>query len=266
MLFTISLNTFSQGWIPQGARSSALANSSVTLVDLFAYHHNPGALGQLESGGAAVHYETRFLLRELQTQSFVLAQPLKTGVMSLGGQFYGYETFRTNRIGLGYSLLLADNFSAGVQVNYMSLRLDPQYGVKHTVSGEFGMLTAVGEDITLGASVVNLGRNRLSEFQDDRFSTILRLGMSYKIMEDLLLLTEIEQEVTYSTRLRTGAEYSFKDVFFLRIGAQTAPVELSFGFGGKFGRTQLDLGSQYNQVLGWTPSASFIFNFEKVSE
>lgn len=262
-LFTLITSTvFCQGWMPQGARSSSLGHASVALVDLFSFHHNPGALGFMKTGGAAVTYENRYLLRELQSQGFVVAQPLKSGVVSLGGQFYGYEQFRTARIGGGYSMQLADNFSAGVQLNYMNLRLDPFYGARHALTAEFGMLLKVNDKLNLGFSVLNLGRTQLSEFQDDRFSTILRLGAAYQISEHLLLVTEISKDITYSARLRGGMEYSPNDQFFLRIGAQGAPVEFTGGIGVKWDRVMLDLGTNYHQILGWTPSISMLFHFQ----
>lgn len=263
LLAFISSSVIAQGWMPQGARSSGLGNTSVTLVDAFAYHHNPGALGYMEKGGAAISYESRFMIRELQSQGFAAVQPLNTGVISIGGQFYGYKNYRTNRVGAGYSLLLNENLSAGIQMNYLSLRLDDFYGVKHMATGEAGMLAKLGDDMTFGASVVNIGRARLSEFEDDRFSTILRIGAGYQITKELLFLLELEQEVTHKTRMRSGLEYTPNEKFYVRAGFQGAPIEFSFGTGFRFGPLQLDLASHYHQILGWTPMVSLIFDFHK---
>jgi hypothetical protein len=248
-----------QGWLPQGARSMGVANTSVTLEDVFAYHHNPGALAFVPSFSAAVHYENRFLLRELQTQSFALALPTEKGAFSLGGQFYGYENFRTSRVGGGYSLLLAPNVALGVQLNYLNLRLDSFYGVRHGVSAEVGMLAKVNEDLTLGGSVVNIGNTRVSTITDDRFGTLIRLGAGYRLMENLTVLGEVAQYINQPTQLKGGVEYVFKEQFFIRIGASVQPVELSFGMGMKLGGIQLDLGSKYHAIVGWTPGVSFTY-------
>lgn len=266
LLFSLLLSSalFCQGWMPQGARSSSMGHASAGLIDLFSFHHNPGALGFLQTGGAAVTYENRYLLRELQSQGFVVAQPIKTGVLSLGGQFYGYEQFRTTRIGGGYSMKLADNFSAGVQLNYMNLRLDPFYGARHALTSEFGMLLKVNDKLNLGFSILNLGRTQLSEFQDDRFSTIMRLGATYKISEHLLLVTELSKDITYPTRLHGGMEFSPNDFFYLRLGVQGAPVEFSGGLGVKWDKLALDIATNYHQILGWTPSIAMLFHFESV--
>lgn len=59
--------SFSQGWLPVGARSNSLVNASVAIADVWAYHHNPGALGELKQAAAGISYENRFLLKELQS-------------------------------------------------------------------------------------------------------------------------------------------------------------------------------------------------------
>lgn len=257
---------FAQGWMPQGARSAGISHASVTMIDLFSFHHNPAALAYLESGGAAVSYEARFLLREFQTQSFVIASPVNNGMISFGGQFYGYEAFRTNRVGGGYSILLSDNLAAGVQLNYMSLRLDPFYGVRHSFSGEVGMLAQLNDQIDLGFSVFNIGRARLSDFNDDRFATLLRLGVGIKVMEELKLYSEIAQEVTEQTSIRFGVEYQPNEILYIRCGAQGGPVAFSFGSGLNMNQFSVELATGYDQILGWTPSAAFLWHFNNKSK
>lgn len=265
LAIALSKSIAAQGWLPQGARSAALSHASVGLIDLFSFHHNPGALGFVVNGGAAVAYENRYLLRELQNQSFVVAQPLKTGVISVGGQFYGHEQFRTARLGGGYSMLLADNFSAGVQLNYMGLRLDPFYGVRHSLTAEFGMLLKVNKKLNLGLSILNLGRSRLAEFQDERFTTVMRLGAAYRISEHLKIVSELRKDLTHQVSLRGGMEYMPTDRLFIRLGAQGAPVEFSGGIGVRWERFMLDIGTNYHQVLGWTPSLNLLVHFQKPS-
>lgn len=262
----VMTNSIAQGWMPQGARSSALGNASSVLTDVFAYHHNPGALGFNTTGGVGVSYENRFLMRELQSQGVTVVQPIKKGVISAGGQFYGYETFRTNRVGAGYSMKLTENLSAGVQLNYLNVRLDEFYGTKHTLTGEFGMLAKLGEKLSLGFSVFNLGRTKLSEFQDDRLTTLMRLGAGYRFSERLIFLLEIENEVTKKTRLKAGVEYAPSEIFYVRAGFQGGPVELSFGFGAKWNKFKLDLATHYHQQLGWTPAATMIFQFKNSTD
>lgn len=261
----LSFSLLGQGWLSQGARSGALANNGVTLTDVFSYHHNPGALGYLENTSVGLSYEARYALKELQSQGFAVAIPLKVGVISAGGQFYGYDAYRTTRAGVGYSMKLAEKISAGVQINYLGMRFGAsEYGRKDGLSAEFGALARITEDVQIGFSVVNITRSKLSEYKNERFGTLLRLGVSYRVLEELTIMAEIEQEVTFDPRFRFGVEYQPIDLLYLRVGAQGAPMDLAFGFGLNFSRIKLDLSTQYNQVLGWTPAISLIVDFNQV--
>lgn len=250
---------FSQGWMPTGARSNALGDASVTLVDAWAFHHNPGALGELKSMSIGISYQNRFLLKQLQSQGIVYAQPLKVGVLSVGAQFYGYDQYRTQRIGAGYSMKLADFLFAGVQLNYQGLQFNSNYGSNHSISAEAGLQALVTEKWRIGVSVFNIGRAKLSDFEDDRYTTMMRLGTSYTISDKVIVLAEAYKDLDFKVNFKGGVEYQAFDNFFIRAGAASAPVEFTFGFGYKWKVIQLDLGSAYSQQLGWSPSFSFSY-------
>jgi hypothetical protein len=263
LLLTLALcpAVFSQGWYPMGARSASMSNAVVALEDVWSFHHNPAGLASLKSISAGVSYENRFLLRELQSQGVAVAVPLKKGVISVGGQFYGYQQFRSRKAGLGYSMLLSERFAAGVQVNYASVILNENYGSRHSATAEVGILAKITDQWKIGMSAFNLGRTGLSDFEDDRFSTIMRLGTSYEL-DKVILLAEAEKDLDHPVRLKTGLEYEPLESFFFRAGFATRPIEFSFGFGYRYRFLQLDLGSAYHQQLGWSPHFSLTFQFK----
>lgn len=254
---------FSQGWQPMGSRSMSLANTSVAIEDVWAFHHNPAALSTLKKIGAGVSYENRFLLKELQSQGFVVAVPMKKGVISFGGQTFGYNQFRTYRTGVGYSMALAEFISVGVQLNYNAVRINPSYGNHQTVTAELGILAKVSNNWSLAFSAFNITRNKLSDFAEDRYSTILRFGSRYSISDKVLFLIEAEKNVDYNLRFKTGVEYKPLTNFYVRGGFATAPIEYTFGLGYAFsGVYKLDLGSAYHQFLGWSPNFSFTYQLK----
>lgn len=258
--------TLSQGWLPVGARSNSLANASVTIPDVWAFHHNPGALAELNQVSVGVSYENRFLLKELQSQGVAYAQPLKYGVLSVGAQFYGYKQFRTQRIGAGYSLKLAERFFAGVQLNYQGLQLNENYGNRHSVTAEAGLQALLTENWRLGFSVTNIGRARLNEYQDERFSTNFRLGMSYLLSDKVLFLLEGSKTVVHKARIKAAVEYQAVKNFYVRAGVAGAPIEFSFGLGYKWNVISIDAGSSYHQLLGWSPNFSLTYTANKKKE
>jgi len=54
------------------------------------------------------------------------------------------------------------------------------------------------------------------------------------------------------------------ETFAFRGGFATQPIELSFGFGWLISKKYtLDFGTQFHQVLGWSPNISFKYAFIK---
>jgi hypothetical protein len=240
-----------------------MSNASVGLHDVWSYHNNPGALGKIDRLSAGLAYENRFLLRELQSQGLTFAIPLKVGVLSVGGLSYGYSQFRSTKAGVGYSLPLSERFYAGVQLNYQGIRLSQNYGNANTVTAEAGLFAEVTENWSMGFSVFNLSRTRLSEFQDDRLTTVMRLGTAYNFSKKLLVSAEFEKSIEYDLRFKSGVEYQILSDFYFRGGIATAPVEFSFGTGYDFGAIQLDLGTAYDLILGWSPHFSLTYQVKK---
>lgn len=260
-IFIFSLQfSFGQGWLPMGSRSHALGNASVAIDDIWAYHHNPANLVSVKKLGFGLSYENRFLLKELQSQGFVVALPLKAGVISFGLQSFGFKNFRTNRLGLGYSMKLAEFLSCGIQLNYHQVRLTDAYGRKDALTAELGLRANITDNWKVAFSVFNLTRTKISEFGEDRLSTLMRLGTQYTFSEKVMLVAELEKNIEFPVRFKTGIEYSPIRKLFLRGGFATQPIELSAGLGYRFKEQfQLDLGSAYHQILGWSPNFSFTY-------
>lgn len=261
IIFIFSLQfSFCQGWLPMGSRSHALGNASVAIDDIWAYHHNPANLVSVKKMGFGLSYENRFLLKELQSQGFVVALPLKVGVISLGLQSFGFKNFRTNRLGVGYSMKLADFLSCGVQLNYHQVRLTDAYGRKDALTAELGLRANITDNWKVAFSVFNLTRTKISEFGEDRLTTLMRFGTQYTFSEKVMFVAELEKNIEFPVRFKTGIEYSPIRKLFLRGGFATKPIELSAGLGYRFKEQfQLDLGSAYHQILGWSPNFSFTY-------
>ncbi len=241
-----------------GSRSMSLANASAAVNDVWAYHHNPGALTGIKKVAFGVSYENRFLLKELQSQGFVVAYPLKRSVISFGGQTFGYNNLRTYRTGFGYAMELTDFLSFGVQMNYNLVRLPQAYGSNQSITGEVGMMAKIKENWHIGFSIFNISRNKLADYQEDRYTTMLRLATRYNVSNKVLIVGEVEKNVEFPIRFKTGVEYNPLENFYVRGGFATAPIEYCFGVGYHWkGIYKLDAGSAYQQIIGWSPNVSF---------
>ena len=88
-------------------------------------------------------------------------------------------------------------------------------------------------------------------------------GMNYRLSEQFILFTELEKNVIHPLQVKFAAEYKPTSKWFFRGGISTAPLAFSFGVGGRFkDRMQLDLGTAYHQLLGWSPHVSFQFDIK----
>ena len=264
-IFTlIGHQAYCQGLHFSGSRSNSLANASVCLSDVYAYHNNPANLSSLENVSIGISYENRFLMKELQNQSLAIAIPIKQGVLSFGANTFGYQNFRTFKTGAGYSMFLTKELSMGVQLNHQLLRLPEAYGINQTFTGEFGFNYSIGSDWSIGLAVFNIGRNKLTENPDDRYSTSMRLGTQYQLSDKTLILAELEKDIEHPLRSKIGIEYLPSEIFAFRGGFATQPIELSFGIGWLISKKySLDFGTQFHQILGWSPNISFKYAFIK---
>lgn len=260
-LFFIQI-MYGQNFYSSGARSGSLANSTVALCDGWSYFYNPGALGNLKKTEVGMGYENRFLLKELQVQNIFYAQPLKKGVVSLGTTLYGLDIYRSSRVGLGYALQLLENLYAGIQMNYQSIQFCSNYKGVRTITAEAGLYIKINESWKLGISIFNIGRAKFSRDFDERLSTVMKIGSHYQLSEFVGITMEAEKNVNYLLRLKSGVEYSPIKKMFFRVGVATQPMEYTFGFGYRFPHIQLDLGSAYHQLLGWSPHFSLSYKFE----
>ena len=261
--FLITFSYFAQDIYKIGARSASLAHASVSVNDIWAYHHNPGMLGFSEAAGVGAYYENRFQLKELQYQGLTLVQPLKIGVLSAGAQYSGMEHYRTSRAGIGYALKLSDFIAMGLQLNYLNVRQSVEYGIKHGVSAEFGLAAQISKKWMLGASVYNISRARFATYQNERFATLLRIGAQYNISPKIDWLMEVEKDVLFPMKLKGAFEYQPITDFYLRMGLSTAPLEYSFGLGYNFKGLYLDIASSYKQILGFSTGVSLQYYWKK---
>jgi hypothetical protein len=257
----IGVQSFAQEALSLGARAEAMAQATVSAGDIWSYYSNPGSLAILKECAVSSSYSNRFLLKELQSQSLVYVQPIKAGVLSFGASFNGFEVYRNLKIGMGYGLRLTDKLYAGIQLNYHRMVLSNFYGSRAMLTSEAGIYGNITEKWTYGASVYNLGRTELTNY--DRKPTVVKIGSQFELSNAVLFLLEAEKSVYFPLRLKAAVEYEVLKDFFFRTGIASKPLMLTYGFGYKYKRIQIDLANAYQQIGAWSPTFSFNYHFKK---
>lgn len=249
---------------PAGARAAGMANAALNYTDVWSLFQNQAGIAHIESFSAGAFYENKFLVKDLAYTGFASAAPLGNGAVGLTYTSFGFDVYRESRLGLAYGMKLSDGFSAGVQLNYHTMRINAEdYGSRGSITAEVGFRLEVSEQVSLAAHIYNPGRTKLNEFSDERIPTLIRFGAQYTIADDLIASAEVEKDIDRTGLFRAGLEYRPAEVLFLRIGTSSEPMLFAFGTGLDFGTFKFDLASTYHTVLGYSPQVSLTFAPEK---
>lgn len=257
--------------IDTGARPAAMGGAYTAVADdVNALYYNPGGLpniGRRELG--ATHAE--WLLGS-KFDFLGFAQPTMHGTFGLGvtrltsGGFQERDASRRQTGGfeamdtaytLGYGRKLAHALpggrtNAGVNVKYLESRIGSD--TASTLALDLGTVHQFdARPLSVGFSVLNLGRGMRFIDQVDPLPLTVSAGASYRLSGVLNLALDVRHE-PYDRRsdVGIGTEYAFLSGFFLRAGyASLGPASGSplGGLGGGFGVRM----SRYRADYTFTP-------------
>lgn len=245
-----------------GAKSLSLGGVSLLPADFWSVFNNQAGLISQNSLAAGFAYDTYLGLdKNLSLKSGAIILPTSSGVFGLTLNYFGYSAFNEQKIGLAYGKSLSEIFSIGIQIDYLSLTIGNNYGSVGAFTFEIGILAKLSESLQIASHIYNPFMVKLGKINPESTPAILKLAVAYTIDEDLLLLSEYEQRIDEKGILKFGAEYHLIENFFVRGGLSTNPNLFSFGFGFKTNGFNIDFGSSYHQILGFSPKAAVYYSF-----
>lgn len=252
---------------PIGARSNALGNAAITLRDVYAASNNQAGLAYLTTPRTAVYHQRRFMLPELSLNSAVAALPVSSGVFGLSVTRFGFSAYNDSKVGIGFAKKLLDNLAGGIQVDLLSTSI-AGYGSRFAITFEAGILAEITEELHFGVHIYNPTRASLGEGHEEAEKTpaILRAGLSYRQKGNYLIALEVEKDIDFPPVLKAGIEYLLTDFFSLRAGISTGVSSYSFGGGLAFDNLEIAISGAHHQYLGFTPSISIQYFFDKKDE
>ncbi len=244
-----------------GARGAAMGNASVAFKDINSAFSNQAGLAHLSDLAFIAVAEQRFFITELQTISAAAVLPTNSGTFGLTLNYFGFEAFNQQKIGLAYARKLFDGVSIGGQVLALQTRI-PEYGSATNVSFELGILTQLVPTLQLGVHLYSPVRIEITP--GENLPTVFKLGLAYLPSERVTCAAEVEKDIDFPARAKFGIEYQIVEQLHLRTGIATNPVNLAFGVGYGFDNGLLfDIASVYHQILGFTPTVTIAFQRKK---
>lgn len=251
---------------PVGARSSAMGNASVSLIDVWSSHHNQAGLGFVRDLSAGVYYENRFLIKEIGIKGGVVALPIKAGTFGLCISSFGYTQYSENKYSLSFAKAFGEKFSAAIAMDYLTTQITEGYGNKGVLAAEAGIIAKPIKNLAIGAHIFNPTRSKISKYDDERLPTIIRLGADYSFSEKVTLAVEAQKDIKYKAEFKAGLEYHAVKELYLRIGVSTNPTLSSFGFGLNLKNLKIDVSANYHQALGISPQLGLSYTFAKTNK
>ncbi len=234
---------------PIGARAAGLSGAAVTLTDVWAIRNNVAGIASLKKPEVGLFAENRFNIAAFSTVGLQAVFPIKkVGAIGIDLSRFGDQWYNEQRIGIGFGHRLG-TVSLGIKADLLQTHLE-ELGSKKVVAISFGGQSEVIPDLVFAASVFNINQAKLSDFMDERLPTVMRAGLSYQPIKQVLLVTEAEKHLEYPVNMKVALEYKIIEKLTLRTGIASATDQFSFGTGFQAKQLQFDYGFGRQSVLG----------------
>lgn len=239
-------------------KAAGLYGINTAFDDVYSLSGNQAGIAWVENFGGFAFSEQRFFQEELAGLTAGVVLPSKAGNFGANLEYFGFDRYSEQKVGLAYGRKLLKNLSVGGQLDFFNQQTG-NFGNFSTFTFEFGLQMAVNEQLRIGVHTFNPIQAKL-ETGDDLTSNF-RLGLAYDPIKSASLYVEAEQDIEATVPVfRGGLAYRPIERLEVRIGVRSKPGGFSFGAGYRlkngFG---LDLAAVYHEVLGFTPSAGFVY-------
>ena len=246
---------------PAGAGQAGKGGISVFTSGVWSTHNNPAGLAKLMNPVTGLYIENRFLIKELFFNVGSFALPVKNGGFGIAISHLRLGQYTNTFAGLAYGRQFGDKFSAGVRFDCYRVSFGKEYEAGTAISFDAGIQWEISEKVSFACNVFNPIRVEFSGLPDQKMPSIIRAGISYKPIPELVLLTEFKKSSGSDLDFSYGMEYSFDNKIFIRAGLGINNSKFSFGFGYVLTQFSFDVAATWHQMLGFTPQASLSYTF-----
>jgi hypothetical protein len=253
----------SNGEGPIGARSAALGHASSCLYDVWSARNNQGSLGFVRRGEVSAFYENRFFVKELTQSGFAAVMPIKKGTFGLAYSSLGYKLYRESQASLSYGMLLGQNISAGIAIDYINTKIADIYGQANALTGSLGLTARITPQVVVSTHIYNPFRAKITNYNNEKVPTIFKFGAQYIFSKKVFVIAEAEKTSAQKINIKGGIEYNPSSLIYIRVGGASYPTQAAFGVGVNYNGLKIDVSSMYHSVLGVSPQIGLSYAFGK---
>lgn len=247
---------------PIGARSWGIGNATAAIADKQSIFNNPAGLGFLTDYFISTSYHNRYTIAGLNTFSLGGNYNTKIANIGLTVERFGDKLYHEEKLGLALAKS-TNRISLGIKVSYLQAAIEG-FAVKQTVLTEFGVMAKLSSTLQLGFHAYNLTAARL--FVSQRVPTVLRLGLAYQPIKQLLLVGEAEKDIVLPTLYKVGLEYQIVKNFYLRTGITSKLSNAHFGIGFQAKQFIFDYAASSHSLLGFSHHLTLAYQLGKTQQ
>lgn len=208
-----------------GADAYGRANSLVAVSSFSSVYHNPGGVGALNQSFVSVGYLRTLPVEGLHTvgaQGVFVNKALNIGFTA---DSFGDKYYRESRIGAILAKKM-DKVSIGLKMSYLGVNID-ELSSRNTLLGEAGMIVTPNRFFSLGLHLINFAGARL--YGDVNLPTIVAIGVAINPSDKVNISSQLDYILDQKPRLRLGLNYKIREELALSSGINPEMRSVHFG-------------------------------------
>ncbi|MCB0495828.1 MAG: hypothetical protein KDC79_06810 [Cyclobacteriaceae bacterium] len=246
-----------------GARNESLAEATVALQTGWSLFTNPSGMNYHEKVLMA-GYQSKYVQLGIHDGAFGFTFPVNNTALGIGVAYFGDELLSKTKAIASASHKIGKT-SLGIKTTYEQWNIN-ELGSKGIFYVDIGGQMVITDQFTIGMVITNLNQAKFDTLNYASPVTEVKVGINYHPHEKLLLLAQLEKDVSNPALLRLGIEYLVSPNIALRTGILPNPTSGFAGIGFNWKHLFLDLSGSYQQNLGWSGSISFDVPLKKGDE
>jgi hypothetical protein len=243
-----------------GARSMSIGYASACLSDEWSVFNNVAGLAKVKDPAAAFTYHAFPYFIPFNRMAATVVVPVSIGVSAVGVYRFGDALYNEQILSCGFANTMG-LASLGVKLNYIQYHIEG-FGSTRALSVSAGGIATLTPAFSVGAHIININQPVLTKQGDETLPAIMVLGFGFKVSGQVFIASEIEKDLSYALRWKTGLEYRLHKKFTLRTGFNINPDAAFLGFGCKAKKFLLDYGLQWSMNTGVNHQAGVCYRFK----
>ncbi len=256
LIILYSLESFGQALdYGMGGRAMSLGFAGAAISDEWSSFHNIGSLsGSDRQPSVAFSCRSLYAIEGLEKIAAVATWPFGKLCGTVNFFRFGDQSYNETRAGLGVSHRIGP-VSLGMQLNYHQLLIE-NFGSRGVIYIDAGGMAELFRGFRVGAYFQNITQAKSSRITGEKFPILMGVGICYRPQEILMIAAEVVKNIPGAIEIRTGLEFSIRDLLFLRSGINIYPARNFFGIGIKLNRFKIDYALSTQVHLGMSHEVS----------